>query len=212
MNARIEYLRPQLGTAQPRWFSAAAVVAVHLLALLALWWSRPALEHRAVAAPLTVSLIDTVPRSEVAEPKPQLIPPGSVVVPQIRPVMIAFADTPQSVERVEVASTASTLSSATERAAPLVPPSFDAAYLNNPGPRYPPTSRKLREEGEVLLRVLVRSDGSAERVEIEHSSGFFRLDAAAAEVVAQRWHFVAARQNGQPVAAWVLVPVRFELR
>jgi len=92
-----------------------------------------------------------------------------------------------------------------------VPPRFDAAYLRNPQPEYPMVSRRLSEEGQVVLRVLVGPEGTPERLEVKASSGFSRLDLAALEAV-RRWRFVPAHQAGQPMPAWVLVPIRFLLR
>lgn len=88
---------------------------------------------------------------------------------------------------------------------------FDAAYLRNPAPAYPPLSRRLREEGKVLLKVRVSADGSARTVEVDQSSGSERLDRAAREAVA-RWRFVPARRGEQPVEATVLVPIIFKLQ
>ena len=50
---------------------------------------------------------------------------------------------------------------AVEQAAPaaVTQPRFDADYLNNPKPAYPSMSKRLGEEGQVLLRVLVGQDG-----------------------------------------------------
>ncbi|WP_338845710.1 energy transducer TonB [Massilia sp. W12] len=97
------------------------------------------------------------------------------------------------------------------KSASLSPPRFDADYLDNPPPNYPPLSKKAREEGTVLLRVLVDASGHADRVELKESSGFERLDRAALNVV-QRWRFVPARQGSEQVSAWVLVPIVFNLR
>jgi protein TonB len=94
--------------------------------------------------------------------------------------------------------------------APIVPPDFTAAQLRNPGPAYPYLSRRAREEGVVLLKVLVGTDGRAARLEVEESSGFERLDEAALKTVG-KWRFVPASQAGQPREAWVLVPVTFSL-
>jgi protein TonB len=94
--------------------------------------------------------------------------------------------------------------------APVVPPRFNAAYLHNPPPVYPVLSRRKREQGKVVLRVLVSAGGGAEQVAIRTSSGFERLDAAALETVKQ-WKFVPARQGDRSVPAWVLVPISFSL-
>lgn len=87
---------------------------------------------------------------------------------------------------------------------------FDADYLSNPAPAYPPMSRRRREEGQVLLAVSVGVEGAAEQVEIHESSGFRRLDEAALQAV-RRWRFVPAQREGRPVAAQVVVPIIFRL-
>lgn len=95
-------------------------------------------------------------------------------------------------------------------AAPIVAARFDADYLNNPHPTYPPLSRRMREEGKVMLRVQVSPDGRPSQIEISRSSGFERLDNAARQAVT-RWSFVPARQGDRNVEAWVLVPIVFKL-
>ncbi len=90
------------------------------------------------------------------------------------------------------------------------PPQFHAEYLNNPRPRYPLMSRKRHEEGVVRLRVRVDAKGHPESVRILVSSGYPRLDQAASSVV-QEWRFVPARQGGRTLAAWVEVPIQFNL-
>jgi protein TonB len=87
---------------------------------------------------------------------------------------------------------------------------FDAAYLQNPAPAYPALSRRLGEQGKVVLRVLVSAGGSADEVHVRTSSGSQRLDDTARETVA-RWKFVPARRDAAPVSAWVLVPISFSL-
>ena len=94
---------------------------------------------------------------------------------------------------------------------PVLPPRFNADYLDNPKPTYPALSQRLREEGEVRLRVWVDADGAATRVALFRSSGFERLDRIAIETV-QGWRFTPARQGDQAVAAQVIVPVTFNLK
>ncbi|MBL0210774.1 MAG: energy transducer TonB [Holophagaceae bacterium] len=92
----------------------------------------------------------------------------------------------------------------------VVPPQFDAAYLQNPEPDYPILSKRLGEEGRVILRVFVNPEGLAEQVEIRQSSGHPRLDLAALGTV-RCWRFTPARRGLEPLAAWVLVPLSFQL-
>lgn len=87
---------------------------------------------------------------------------------------------------------------------------FNAAYLNNPEPKYPSLSRRLGEEGKVLLRVRVTPDGRAATVDIEKSSNYDRLDEAARQSVAN-WRFVPAKRGDEAIEATVLVPIVFRL-
>ena len=83
-------------------------------------------------------------------------------------------------------------------------------YLRNPPPKYPAESRKLGEEGVVLLKVAVTAEGRAGDVQLQRSSGFARLDEAALKAV-RRWEFNPARAGLTPVPCTVEVPVRFGL-
>lgn len=89
-------------------------------------------------------------------------------------------------------------------------PSFNAAYLHNPEPAYPPVSKRLGEQGRVLLLVMVSADGTANSVSLQASSGSTRLDQAALESV-KKWRFVPAKRGGQAISASVVVPVRFSI-
>ena len=95
--------------------------------------------------------------------------------------------------------------------APIILPNFNANYLDNPAPVYPSLSRRLGEQGNVLLRVYVELDGLPSTVEVRSSSGSERLDQSALDAV-RRWKFVPAKQGGQVVSAWVLVPILFNLK
>jgi periplasmic protein TonB len=88
---------------------------------------------------------------------------------------------------------------------------FDADYLSNPKPVYPVASRRLGEEGKVLLRVKVSPGGTPLVVELKQSCGFGRLDEAAKSAV-ERWRFVPARRGDEAIESWVSVPVVFSLQ
>ncbi|HEX5539060.1 MAG TPA: energy transducer TonB [Methylophilaceae bacterium] len=149
------------------------------------------------------------PVAQVAPPPTPTVPPP--VVQQTPP---APAEQPAPV--AEDASPAPTKQAEAVEKSPapepvVVPPSFGAAYLHNPPPRYPTLSRRMGEEGRVLLRVHVTENGDAENVEIEKGSGSERLDEAALEAV-RKWKFVPAKRDNQAVSASVLVPMKFSLR
>lgn len=103
------------------------------------------------------------------------------------------------------------LKSAVPSVIPVTPPVFSAAYLRNPPPRYPPSSRRNGDEGTVMLKVLVGPDGAPLQVEVDRSSGSSPLDNAALEAV-RGWRFVPARRGAQNIEAWVKVPVVFRLQ
>lgn len=89
-------------------------------------------------------------------------------------------------------------------------PSSSADYLNNPKPAYPGLSKRLGEEGKVVLRVLIEADGSASKAEIRSSSGYDRLDQAALQTVL-RWRYLPGKRGGVPEAMWFNVPINFVL-
>lgn len=89
-------------------------------------------------------------------------------------------------------------------------PSSNAAYLNNPKPGYPAISRRMGEQGKVVLRVLIDAEGQPQHIELQQSSGYERLDQQALEAV-RRWRFVPGKRNGIPEAMWNVVPIHFVL-
>ncbi len=89
-------------------------------------------------------------------------------------------------------------------------PIFNAAYLNNPAPTYPSDARRKGIQGKVLVKVAVKTDGTAEAVEISRSSGNGSLDEAAVDAVRQ-WRFIPARRGNSVVQANVIVPVEFKI-
>ncbi len=89
-------------------------------------------------------------------------------------------------------------------------PSSDADYLNNPKPRYPPISKRMGEQGKVLIRTLIGADGVAQEASIFKSSGFDRLDQTALET-ALKWRYVPGKRAGMAEAMWFNVPFTFVL-
>jgi protein TonB len=89
-------------------------------------------------------------------------------------------------------------------------PSSDADYLHNPKPPYPSVSKRLGEQGRVVIRTLIGADGVAQQAEIKQSSGFERLDQSALNT-ALRWRYVPGKRAGVPEAMWFNVPFTFVL-
>lgn len=196
-------------------------------------WSVTAVMHVAVVAALLQfegirkPLMDSLPvMVELIKPPEMKAPPPEVVPPKPRPVSrdqppvakappseappVLVAETPAPAQAVAVPAPKADSQVQAVAPAPVVAPSFNAAYLQNPPPAYPLMSRRRGEKGTVMLRVYVSAQGEAESVQVRTSSGYASLDTAALEAV-RRWRFVPARQGTQPVAAFVIVPIVFSL-
>lgn len=164
-------------------------------------------------APEPLPVVAPAPRPAAAKPLPATKPPVLAMAPEQHapaastPVVAA---PPVAAPPAPVAAPASSVAAAPVAAAPLVAARYNAAYLNNPEPKYPALSRRLGEEGKVLLKVRVSADGQAASVELEKSSNFARLDEAARQAVAA-WRFVPARRGEEAVEASVIVPIVFRL-
>ena len=75
---------------------------------------------------------------------------------------------------------------------------------------YPGPSRRLGEEGRVVIRVAIDAAGQTSAWDIAEGSGFARLDAAV-ECVIRRLDFIPGRRNGEDVAASAMLPIVFQL-
>jgi protein TonB len=209
-------------------------IFIVLFHVLALWAFQSGLLRRAVAVFVPVEVI-----SEVVEPPRPVVPPPPVPSPPTvtKQVVKIRAPTPppapqlQAVPNPEPTPNAPT--AVNTPPAPLPPiaapvtvseapvasppapsrvelPSRDAEYLQNPKPAYPPMSRRLGEQGTVLIQVLIGTDGNAQKGEIKKSSGFARLDQAALTTVL-KWRYVPGKRAGVVEAMWFTVPIAFAL-
>lgn len=197
-----------------------ATVALHAAALGTLLTYEPTRSALAAAAPIMVDWIaapkaePVMTRPQPPKPKPVHHRPKPVETPK---VIAAPVESPSPAPVVAPAPPAPPPLQRQVAAVPVpapepvvVPPVFNAAYLQNPAPAYPSLSRKLHEEGRVVLRVLVNPSGAADRVELQASSGFARLDESARSAIAG-WKFVPARRGAQAISDWVLIPIHFRL-
>lgn len=85
-----------------------------------------------------------------------------------------------------------------------------AEVLDLPHPRYPIVSRRLGEEGTVLVRVEVLPNGKVGRVSVLSDSGYPRLARAAIAAV-RNARFRPAMHHGEPTTDSVRIPFRFVL-
>jgi len=78
-------------------------------------------------------------------------------------------------------------------------------------PSYPSLSRRLGEEGKLVLRVELDENGHVSTASVVESSSYKRLDEAALAVV-KTWRCNPSLRNGQPVRAVALQPFNFVLQ
>jgi protein TonB len=78
-------------------------------------------------------------------------------------------------------------------------------------PKYPKAAVKRGDQGTVYVRALVKKDGTLVMVAVAAGQGVTPdLDKAAVAAVKQ-WTYVPAKFKGEPVAVWVVIPVKFRL-
>jgi protein TonB len=75
---------------------------------------------------------------------------------------------------------------------------------------YPSASRRLSEEGRVMLTITISAAGKVGAMSVNQSSGFARLDGAA-ECVVRRLPFEPGKRDGQPVDSQATLPIVFKL-
>jgi periplasmic protein TonB len=189
---------------------AATIVAVHAAGLYAALTFAPQIKRVVAEVPLAVSFV-----SQPEAPRDRPLPQVSVVTPQ------PIVDAPE-LPLIEIPNDAPPAARAITMPAPPPPsaasnedrnvPKLVSAveYVREPAPRYPPQSRRLREQGLVVLRVVIDESGAASSIEIETSSGHARLDDAAREAVL-RAAFRPYVEDGEPRRALVLIPIEFAL-
>jgi len=142
----------------------------------------------------------TLQKMEPPPPTPTFQPPPPAFVPPPE-VKIAKPPPPKSTAITNVTPVAPPAPRPTP--APIAPhepvsvlPHVDIGASHPPD--YPPVSRRLGEQGTVVLEVLVDANGHAVEAKVVQSSGFPRLDAAAVEGVKRNYHFAPGTVDGKP--------------
>ena len=215
----------------------AIVSSVVLFHIAALWAMHTGLLQRVVEVVVPVMAISQAeppppppkPPEPVKPPEPpKLTPPPKTPQPVLTPPPTPQPPAPATPEppAVLAAPTASVTAPVVPAAAPAPPPpappppaaapakvelpSSKADYLHNPPPDYPRMSKRLGEQGKVVLKVLIGTDGAPQKVELVTSSGFERLDKSALDA-AMRWRYVPGKRGGVAEAMWYQVPIQFTL-
>jgi protein TonB len=218
--------------------SGASITATVLLhVILAFLFMLGLMEHSITppeAPPVLVEFMQTQPtpktnKQPVAKPIPVPLRPQPVAAPaptpqpQPSPSKVSTpTEVAQAAPVAPVSAPTAPIPPAPPAPAPTPAPvviapsktdvSIPASYsASNQKPIYPNMSTRLGEQGTVVLRVLVKADGSAGEVEVKSSSSYPRLDQAAVEAV-KTWRFNSAKIDGKAIDEWYQVPIPFKLQ
>jgi len=182
-----------------------------------------AVTHKRSSTPLIVDLLEM----PAAKPKPQeqkkaalpekraLLQPAAPTpapAPVVTPVPIV-AIAPIEAPKVSIADVPAPARSPAAAPAPTSADNADLSgnLLQAKPPVYPRLSRKLHEQGTVVLSVLVSVAGEVSDVSIARSSGHFRLDRAALAAV-RHWRWSPFRQGGETIVVRGNVTIPFVLK
>lgn len=207
------------------------VLLVHVIVLYVLW-NQKLLPKPDQVVTLFAEFISAPPPSSeppmpMAEPAPVKLQPVKkpVVKPkQERLVTKSTASTKQA--HIEPPKPDETVVEQAQESLPVTNASLPAQMPAGPvtlsselsvscpklnAPAYPAISRRMGEEGKLVLRVELDENGQIDKAKVINSSGYERLDSAALTAV-KSWQCNPSIRNGQPVRAVALQPFNFVLQ
>lgn len=186
------------------------IVLFHVGVIWALAYSLNWIDAERAPTIIQAKIIEDVTKQEELPPPPPALETPPPYVPP-----------PDFVIENPAPATQSTALVATSKAPPAPPPVAHKEVKVAPSitkraqerfkPPYPPTSRRLGEEGSVVVAVLVGIDGKVKDIKLEKSSGFPRLDEATLAWAPKHWQFVPGTEDGKPVEMWYSLKMTFKV-
>ncbi|BAK68129.1 TonB-like protein [Sphingobium sp. SYK-6] len=178
----------------------------------------PSFVRKAPRTPTIVTMMelpdDPPPAPPEQPPAPETPPPPSAQV--VAPVPLVVL--PERPAPLAPAVATPPAPPAPVRAAPPPAPrgpqdmgDISARMISARPPAYPLASRREKEEGTVMLSVLLAIDGHVAEIAIARSSGFPRLDRAALDAVSD-WRWSPMTRDGEPVMVRGVVTIPFILQ
>ena len=140
------------------------------------------------------------PPPDLAKPPPPFVPPPEINIATDAPVTNAIT----AVQSVQPTAPAPVV------AAPTPPKAVGRTH--NCDSYYPDLSRRLNEQGTVIVQYVVGVDGSISNVAVRTTSGSDRLDQAAVSCVSSRFRSEPATQGGKPVAVTTASAIQFKFK
>ena len=167
-----------------------------------------------VAPPAPKPAEPVIPHTPKLAPPPLVVPPPVIPMVQIDTVRAVVSTVqPAAVVAEKTPAPAAPVVVATPPAPPSSGPktiTSGVEYIKEPQPVYPQMSRRMGEQGKVVLRVLVNEKGLPDQVQVQTSSGSARLDEAGRQA-ALRALFKPHLEDGRAVAVYVIVPLNFQI-
>ncbi len=186
------------------------IVAFHALLVWALLTSLGTIIVDRLPPIIKAEIIEELADDEEPPPPPPTIetPPPYVPPPDI--LIDVPVDAPPSTGALVVSSKPAPPPPPVQTGIKIAP-KVDKRFASRMKPEYPPTSRRLNEEGLVVIECLVGVDGKCQEVKLKTSSGFPRLDEATLKHAPRAWKFTPGTEDGKPAPQWITVPVRFKV-
>jgi periplasmic protein TonB len=179
----------------------AVTIGLHALLAIALIRMQFAKNNLEQPAPIEAALLDAPAENELPPPV-QVPPPMNIVYSLPTPQEITIETETIS----EMQGTAITSTAPVTTVAPLME---EVEYVRAKPPVFPKESQRRREYGTAILRILVDADGRPAQIQVERSSGYERLDAAAIKA-AESFLFRPYEVNGVRQASQVRIPIGFD--
>ncbi|WCT73050.1 TonB family protein [Sphingomonas naphthae] len=150
------------------------------------------------------------PDPAVVKVQPAIVtPPPIVPVSAPAPPPVASTPTPPPPQAVIVAPAAP--AAPQPAAGPADAGDLSSKMISASPPRYPLESRRKREQGIVVLMVLLGEDGRVSEISVAQSSGVDLLDKAALSAV-KGWRWSPTMRDGHGVMVRGLVKIPFVLK
>lgn len=202
-----EHVRPfqAVQNTPRRFFSLGFVILFHIFVIYAF------------ASGLAQHLVSKLPEEFKAEVVKEVIPvkpPPPPPPPDLVKPPPPFVPPPEINLATEAPSN-NAITQISNTKAPPAPPSptkLQAIGRTHTIPPYPAISVRMNQQGTVLLKVTIGTDGNVIDATVQTSSGFDSLDNAAIAWVKSHWKWEPPTQNGQPMSVSTLVAVKFDLK
>jgi protein TonB len=169
---------------------------------------------------LASGLIEKLPdelKAEVVQPKDEVKPPpppppdlAKPPPPFVPPPELNIANDAPATNAITAVQAVQPTPPAPVQAAPTPP--RPVGRTHNCDSYYPDLSRRLNEQGVVVVQYEVGADGTISNVTVRTTSGSDRLDQAAVSCVSSRFRSEPATQGGKPVAVTTASAIQFKFK